>query len=157
MKNILPLCFLLLAVLSGQSQSVLGSVGGEGQAGGMQVSYTAGEAFVTTLANDSTVLTQGFHQPPLVVTAIAEGFLPGTVLAFPNPTPGLLNVRLTDVPLEHITITLCDQAGRQMLTAQAAADLWQTDLTHWAGGYYLLRVTDTQTNQSNSFKIFKSN
>lgn len=157
MKNIISLCFLLLLAWQGKSQNVFGSVGGEGQAGSMNVQYTVGETSVTTVENDSTLLTQGFHQPNLTVTALEAAFLPGTLTVFPNPTAGVINVQFADIPLENIVIVLFDLAGKQLLTAQANADRWQADLSDWAGGYYLLRVTDTVTKQSNSFKIFKSN
>ncbi len=123
----------------------------------MHLSYTAGEAVISTVENDSTVLTQGFHQPNYVVTALEYTFLPGAVSVFPNPTSALLNVRLAGLPMENVTITLFDPAGRLMLTAKMDADLWQTNLADWPGGCYWLRVSDAKTRQSGSFKIFKSN
>ncbi len=156
MKNILFLsCFLL--IMQGQAQSVLGSAGSEGMTGPMHVQYTIGEALITTMENDSTMLSQGFHQPALVVTALEDNFLPGTVTVFPNPTDALLNVRLAGIRLENITIALFDLTGRLLLTSSVGAELWQTNLADLPGGYYLLTVTDTRANQSNSFKIFKAN
>ena len=156
LSRVLPI-LLLLSAFNSKAQSVTGSLGSDGSVGTMTISYTAGEAFVTTLDNGSIVLTQGFHQPSLVITAIRESFLPGSISVFPNPTAAVLNVRLEDLDLENITISLFDQAGRNILATSVDVKIWQTDLSNLPGGYYLLRVTDLKNDQSNSFKIFKSN
>ncbi|MFN0034268.1 MAG: T9SS type A sorting domain-containing protein [Saprospiraceae bacterium] len=155
-RSLMPLLLLLLAG-SAQSQSVIGSLGGEGNVGSMNLQYTAGEAFVTTIEDNGSALTQGFHQPCLVVTSVEETFLPGAVTVFPNPTAAIVNVRFADIKLENLRISLFDAAGKSILTSSVHAELWQTDLSGLAGGYYLLKVTDLETHQSNSFKIFKSN
>ena len=155
-RKVLPLLLLFLA-FSGSAQSVIGSLGGEGNVGSMNLNYTAGEAVISTVENNSTALTQGFHQPYFVITAIEETFLPRAVMVFPNPTAAILNVQFEGVKLENIRISLFDPAGRSMLTSTVNANIWQTELSGLAGGYYLLTVTDTETKQFNSFKIFKSN
>ena len=154
--NMMPLLLLLLS-FSAHSQSVMGSLGVAGNAGKMNINYTVGEAFVTTIENDGDALTQGFHQPYLVVTVVEETFLQGKVMVFPNPTAALLNVKFADIKLENLRISLFDPAGKSILTSTVNADIWQTDLSGLAGGYYLLMVTDREKNQTNSFKIFKSN
>jgi hypothetical protein len=44
---------------------------GSGQGGGIKLNYTIGETFVTTLRSGNTVLTQGFHQPEIVLCPTA--------------------------------------------------------------------------------------
>ena len=91
----------------------------------------------------------------MVVSAIQETFLPGTVRVFPNPTSSNLQVQLEGVELENITISLWDVLGRSIVIAKADAAIWQTDLSGLASGYYLLTVADLKNHQSNSFKILK--
>ncbi len=156
MKHLIPLSLLLFIAHEGKSQYVIGSIGGEGNAGSMNISYTVGEAAITTIENDGTILTQGFHQPSYeVVSAIQETFLPGAIRVFPNPTSSNLQVQLEGVELENITISLRDVLGRSILTSKTDAAIWQTDLSGLASGYYLLTVADLKNHQSNSFKILK--
>lgn len=155
-RKVLPLLLFLLP-FSSKAQSVIGSFGGEGNVGNMQINYTAGEAFVTTIEKDGSAITQGFHQPNLVVTAVEETFLPGRVMIFPNPTAAILNIQFADIKLENILVSLFDLAGKNLLTSSVDANTWQTNLSKLPGGYYLLTVTDLENHQINSFKLLKSN
>ena len=157
MKQLFSFFFLLFIALFGKSQSVIGSVGGGGTVGTMTISYTVGEAVVSTIENANIRLNQGFHQARYVVTATKETFPAGTVTVSPNPTSSVLQVQLVGVDLKNITITLSDVLGRILITSKVTNTTWQTDLSDLATGYYLLTVEDTKAQKSNSFKIFKSN
>lgn len=156
--KIITLSLLLCSfAFGGKSQSVIGSVGGGGTVGAVNLNYTVGEAVVSTIKNNSITLNQGFHQPRYVVTAIAETFPEGAVKVFPNPTSAILEVQLKDIDLENITISLTDVAGRKINASKVRTANWQTDISGLADGFYLLKVEDLKNHKSNSFKILKSN
>lgn len=157
MKHFILLCCLLFLAQESTAQNVTATTGGEGKAGGTTLAYTVGEVVVVTVHNGSTVLTQGFHQPQFVTTAIKETFLPGTVEVFPNPTDALVQVRFKEISPENIVVALHDAAGRTIATAKMGSHIWQADLSAVATGCYWLTVTDTKTKQSNLFKIIKIN
>jgi hypothetical protein len=157
MKNLISLCFLLVLIFQGKAQSVIGTTGGEGNAGSMIIYYTVGESATTTISNDSTTLSQGFHQPYLFTTAIEETFLPGEVTVFPNPTASILNVQFDGVDLRNLSVSLHDFGGKSISYSAVTSATWQIDLSDLSGGIYLLTVTDAENNKLNSFKIFKSN
>jgi Secretion system C-terminal sorting domain len=157
MKQLLMLFFLLLIAHLAQAQSVISSVGGGGTVGTMTISYTVGEAVISTIENANTRLNQGFHQARYVVTALKETFPAGAITVSPNPTSSILQVQLTGVDLNDIKITLSDVLGQQIKTSKVTTTTWQTDLSNLATGYYLLTVEDIKSHKSNSFKIFKSN
>lgn len=157
MKQLFSFSFLLFIAFVGKSQSVISSVGGGGTVGTMTISYTVGEAVVSTIENANIRLNQGFHQARYVVTALKETFPAGAVVVSPNPTSSILQVQLVGVDLNNITITLSDVLGRSLITSKVTNTTWQTDLSDWATGYYLLTVEDIKTQKSNSFKILKSN
>jgi Secretion system C-terminal sorting domain len=157
MKQLFSLLLLCLIAQLAQSQSVIGSVGGGGTVGTMTISYTVGEAVISTVENANTRLNQGFHQARYVVTALKETFPAGTVTVSPNPTSSILQVQLMGIAFDNIIISLTDVVGRSIITAKVTHTTWQTDLSDLANGYYLLIVEDTKTHTSNSFKIFKSN
>jgi hypothetical protein len=157
MKNSISLCFLFVLIFQGKAQSVIGTTGGEGTVGTMNIYYTVGETAMTTISNDSTTLSQGFHQPYLFTTAIEETFLPGEVTVFPNPTASILNVQFDGIELRNLSVSLHDFAGRSISYSAVTNANWQIDLSDLSGGIYLLTVTDIENNKLNSFKIFKSN
>lgn len=157
MKNAISLCFLFLFALTSKSQSVIGSTGGKGSVGTMNIYYTVGETAITTITNDSTTLSQGFHQPYLFTTALEETFLPGEVTVFPNPTASILQIQFEGIKLQNLSISLHDFAGRSLSHSEVRNTTWQIDLSDLPGGIYLLTVIDVENNKMNSFKIFKSN
>ena len=157
-NTILVLLTLLCITFQSQAQSVMATTSGEGMVGSTQISYTVGESFVTTIANDSTLVTQGFHQPYYyTVTAMEESLPSGTVTVFPNPTSSVLNVQFEDTHLEKYSLSLYDLSGRRILSEKIKTGLWQTDLFNLSNSLYILTVTDLKNNKTNSFKIFKSN
>ena len=87
MKYYLVFTFFIISHLS-YSQEVISSAGKTSEAGGMILSWTIGEGVISTLGNDDTEITQGFHQP-LIVDVIPTSLEKGLLLeikAFPNPT-----------------------------------------------------------------------
>lgn len=157
MKNLILIVFLLSTAIESKSQFVIGSTGGEGNAGNMNINYTVGESAVTTITNDSTTLTQGFHQPYFVITGIEETFLPGEVNVYPNPTKSILYVQFKDNDLSNLNISIHDYAGREISNAIVSNSVWETDLSSLPDGFYIVTVTDIKISKRNSYKIFKSN
>jgi hypothetical protein len=157
MNNLLLIALLIFISTESKSQSVIGSTGGEGNVGNMNINYTVGEAATITITNDSTTLTQGFHQPTYVITAIAESFLPGAVTVYPNPTKSILQIQFEGIDLTNLSISLHDSTGRGISKSIVGTSIWQTDLSQLTNGMYILTVTDTNNNKINSYKIFKTN
>ena len=71
MKKTSFVLLLSITIIQGLAQTltprVICSGYGSGQGGGIKLNYTIGETFVTTLRSGNTVLTQGFHQPEVVL------------------------------------------------------------------------------------------
>ena len=149
--------FILLADIEGNAQNVTATSGGSGTVGTMTVNYTIGEAFVATYQNGGSILTQGFHQPYYTVVAVEENFPLGTLKIFPNPTTSILQVQFELPNFDDINVSLLDMTGKIIVTSKVNSDIWQTDLSGLANGYYLLSVSDFNNSKSSSFKIFKSN
>ena len=157
MKYSILLLFLLGTTLIGKAQSAISSAGGSGTIGGINISYTVGEAFIATLEGSNTRISQGFHQPRYTVTAIKETFLAGQIKVFPSLTTSLLQVELKDVKLENMEFALFDMMGKCLLKTKIDSFNWQTDMSYLPNGYYIFTVSDKTNTKSNSFKIVKSN
>lgn len=104
MKAIQFICFLfsagiptLLATQITAPQQVIASSGLHGVLGNHgQISYTVGEAVVTIVTGNETILSQGFYQTRLVVTP-SKGPVPNAGLkVFPNPTSFSVTIESQD-------------------------------------------------------------
>ncbi|MFA6260574.1 MAG: gliding motility-associated C-terminal domain-containing protein [Bacteroidia bacterium] len=56
------------------SRAVISSAGATANAPGMSMDWTIGEVIVETAAGTNHMLTQGFHQPDLLVIPVVKGF-----------------------------------------------------------------------------------
>ena len=156
--SILFLFFLMLvATHIGKTQSAISSAGGNGTIGGINISYTLGEAFIATLESSNTRISQGIHQPRYTVTAIKETLSADQIKVSPNLTASFLQVELKDVKLENMEFALFDMMGKCLLISKIDSYNWQTDMSYLPNGYYIFTVSDKANAKSNSFKILKSN
>lgn len=113
------------------------------------VSYTLGELAIGSYLVNDQMLTEGFHQPILSTT---PAFYPAgfdfEMKVFPNPTPGLLNVKIKDLPRDiFLQLELINLLGvtQQTFSSMASGD-YELDLRQLPAGMYLLRGTvDSQT------------
>ncbi len=110
------------------------------------ITYTIGEPVFATVAGSANVLTQGFEQPWSDVStsvAFAPEEAPG-ITVFPNPTRHLLHVVFTGERTGD-RYELLDAAGRLLQSGQLSAQDDLLDMTPFAAGQYLLRVSGIDT------------
>ena len=120
-------------------RQVIGSVGGS-FSGAFQVDWTVGETVIQTASGGSSILTQGFHQPPDLPNAVKPIAAMQGISAFPNPTGGMLNLTsLTSTGDASVFIT--DMSGKAVnkLIWNTASPA-QIDLGHCAPGVYNIQV-----------------
>lgn len=164
MKLLFLLLFSLLisSALAGQTvdRQVIAAAGQEGAGAGAQISWTAGEVVTSTLTTGTNVLSQGFHQTNLVVTALDEPAPlndPTEITVFPNPVRDQLNVRIENAsgPLK---VTVFDVQGKLLIDESAALTngTYTYDFSAFAVGTYYLRAHNASGKQTQSFKIAKT-
>ena len=143
----LLLTALFLTAVAADAQTVtptvVASAGGSNTAGGITLSWTLGELAVTTLQAGDLYITQGFHQPPLGTTSVAEeNSLQGVLATHPNPVSSYLSVRLPEASGAG-SFTLVDLLGRTVSTAAPAPgeSLLTLDLEGVAAGTYVARYS----------------
>lgn len=163
MKYLILSLWLLstMAVARGQtiSPDVIASSGNEGTAGQTTVQWTLGEAAINSLSTNSLMITQGFHQPSYLLTAVAPGaFQPEIAISVgPNPARDAINLYGLDSPdLRDVTVQLIDLHGRilQRWQLPATARPARLGLEGIADGAYFLRIL-SGTQFHSSFKIQK--
>ena len=79
--------------------------------GTSQLDWTMGEPVTATLTAGSDILTQGFHQPDLLITNIRASSEDASLKVYPNPTVHSVNVQLDKISKE-CTIELMSADGK---------------------------------------------
>jgi hypothetical protein len=125
-----------------KAQQVVSSGGGQGAGSGVRISWTIGEPVISTLRSGSLILTQGFHQTRLSLTAIEEIPVPGLKLSvFPNPTAEFINLKIEEGDFALFQYTLLDINGKSLKTNKLKEASTRVDMGKLAAGIYLLRIS----------------
>ncbi|MFN4122228.1 MAG: T9SS type A sorting domain-containing protein [Flavobacteriales bacterium] len=144
------------------SPEVIASQGGNFQNAEMEVSYTVGEmAAITTISNNSFILTQGFHQPDKFVSVrIDEIATDMNIIAFPNPASSVLNVQI-NLDRRHAFKAECfDLSGRLVnepiqINHASGEQTYQFNIAGLAPGVYFLRFSSPNFKQIQTINFTK--
>ena len=156
MKQIFLLVVVILLTASANltAQEVVAANGGSATIASSQVSWTIGELVIETVGTSPNILTQGFHQTLLIITAINELEALGIeIKVYPNPTQDFVNIRfneLTDSP----AYLLFDLTGKLIKRDKITSTNVKLNMTNYAGGTYILKLTNGKQ-PLQSFKIVK--
>lgn len=148
MKYIIILLAISASILlKAQSveQEVLGCTGGSGGNNDMQIDFTLGEPFVTTVSTAGLIVTQGFHQSEVKLVGIktSAGY-EWEVSCYPNPTSNRLTLEIEGEMLGSIQLRVLDTQGR--IVAHELVEKGSKDIHHdiqvaqLAAGPYFLHV-----------------
>ena len=150
---LLAVFFSSTTIAQSISPDVIATAGTTFTDGTSQLDWTLGETTTATFNSGSDMLTQGFHQPELLVTNV-DNIDNTSVSVFPNPTLTFLNVQLT--AFENTIIELYSIEGKLLETQVASSTNMQIDMTNYSAGTYLLRV-NTAKGKTSTYKISKTN
>jgi len=142
-----PFLFFVLSIwgLGVHAQETVPAGGGDASGAGGTVSYTVGQVVYTTNNASSGSVAQGIQQPYeiLVVTSAPEaGGFSLTCAAYPNPTAGILNLRIGDFISETMFYSLSDEQGRILKTKKIRDAETPVLLSGYPEAIYFLTVTN---------------
>lgn len=102
------------------------------------------------------MLTQGFHQPNLLATAINNVETDYSLLVYPNPSIDYIQLQFQNLK-NTVTIQLLSSDGKllQSQELKTTAEL-QIDMSKYAAGTYLLSVKDNQA-KVKTYQVVKLN
>lgn len=155
MKKILILPFLLSLTTWLAAQEVISSTGQTQQISGYEISWTLGEPVIETVSKETTVLTQGFHQSNLRLTAMDVfpfSDFEGTV--FPNPTSDFVIVHLGSSTI-HTGLSLYNFSGKLLQQYLITGSETYLNLSGYASGTYILKLHQKDKTPAQSFQIIK--
>lgn len=151
----------LAAQINDLNQQVFASSGDSAEGGGVHLSWTIGEAIVTTEAGGGITLQQGFQQGLDDVSAgwpvrLDEVDLALPVEVYPNPVRN--HVWIETGEAANLTLEVYDLQGR-LLTSQTEfvgpGNRLELSTIDWAEGTYYLGVTSSTHSGRKSFTLIK--
>jgi len=150
---IILILFLACSVVS--AQEVVSSNGDSRSSAGVNVSWTVGETVIETFVSDANMLSQGFHQTKVTITALSEILIPGMeVKVFPNPTQQFITIRFSEY-IEDTRYALYDLRGKLIENKLINAADTEIDLKRYASGQYILKLTNKSQQPIQTIQIIK--
>jgi len=147
---------LLLPLCKGKAQEVISSAGANGTSTSVQLSWTVGEPIIETGSGSTYILTQGFHQSRLTVTAIDPSTFSGVEFnVFPNPTASQVNLVISKGYLRGFQFTLLNSEGKTLLYRRLSNQNEIINLGSYSPGIYLLRIQHPGKPGFQTFSIVK--
>lgn len=160
----LIVCFAV-AVSFAQAQSttptVIATQGDYFTSSSGKISWTLGEIVTETLSTSGNKLTQGFQQPDLRIDNYIHEIDGNVLSVYPNPTFDEVIIDLSKMTAGNYSFSVFNMAGQLMnqgaFTGGTGESINHLSFRNYAGGNYLLVVSNTNNKYQNSIKIFKAN
>jgi hypothetical protein len=163
MKRIIILLLMCWVVNSLPAQNNIPNVqtpcttAGQGTAGNFIISYTIGEMpLVTTEKNNGLVITQGILQPvPFIADTAYECYSQTEVKVYPNPTPGIFNLKLNLLKKGKVKTLLFDATGKLVQTSEFSYitfSIMAYNIQNLSNGVYYLQLFFTEEGNNKAKK-----
>jgi hypothetical protein len=133
---------------------VISNGGGFSTTGGYLLEYSFGEPVIQSFENTNISLTQGFHQPTLIVSGIDKDIL-SDILIYPNPVRNSIKIKLPASYSEDFYYSLFDINGKLLKYGELLKGENAIDMSIYAIGSYILRITGKSSMKEQEAKIIK--
>jgi len=146
--------FSVLGLTGLRAQETIPVTGSNATGIGGSVSYTVGQVFYETAAGTGGSAAQGVQQPYeiYVVTGLkASGDINLVFTAYPNPTPGILTLKIENFTKNNLSYHLYTPEGRLIESRNIIASETAITMNGLVPGDYLLKISD----KKKDLKIFK--
>lgn len=152
------LLLFVIGITSLQAQEAIPATGGNASGAGGSASYTVGQVVYTTNTGTNGSVAQGVQQPfeISVVNGIKEA--KGIILecsAYPNPTKGVLTLKVENYDIKDLTYQLFDITGKLIENKIVQGSLTNITMNNLPASTYLLKIMQGST-EVKTFKIIKN-
>ena len=136
----------------------------QGTAGNMIINYTIGEmVLVQQWQSNGLYISQGIMQPDLFNNFVfLNGFVPGEITVFPNPTPNLLSIQISLLKPGKLSLQLTDALGQIIISDDLTISSFLTqkyDMSRYASATYFLKLryksNDGVQDKKGTYKLVK--
>jgi membrane-bound inhibitor of C-type lysozyme len=134
---------------------VISTSGNSFNSGASQLDWTLGESATATFNAGSDMLTQGFHQPNLIITSISDIQTDYSVNIFPNPSTDLIHLEFKNTKGD-LVIQLFAIDGKLLESRRTeTSSPLEIMMTKYEAGTYILSIKDDQS-KVRSYRIVKT-
>jgi len=161
------LTLLILTILGGTTLRaqmitplILSSAGNSNQTNTMTIEWTLGELSITTISGPTTMITQGFHQPRYVITALDEILETlGKINVYPNPTTDIVYMEMAFDKIISVQVGLTDLNGKLLFKKKYVGQNMHESVSfgNLPNGSYIMNFILEDNNSKQTFKILKTN
>lgn len=133
------------------------STGGVATGIGGTACYSIGQTDYITATASTATITQGLQQPYeiQIMTGIESTEISLTTSIYPNPTSGLVFLKVEKSSIQFMSYTLTDLQGKILSQQKLADEKTNIVMTDLANGTYFITVTKNDKSLK-SFKIIKT-
>ena len=122
-----------------------------------QLSYTLGELLIETATAGQNIITEGFHQPDLLITVVPANDIVISSTIFPNPASQFFNIQIVGGTLA-VELSVFDPQGKLFLQQRVQTDVTeQVDISTWPVGLYFIRINSTTGKLLHTAKLIRTN
>jgi len=146
--------FTTFAIAQTNTLQVIGSAGNTATNGNTQLTWTIGEPIVTAATSTNNILTQGFNQGTLIITAI-EDLKNLNVSIQPNPTSDFAIIKLDDQNISNAQYTLTDINGKVIQQNKIENIQTSVSFQDLANATYFIQVI-TNNQKAKTFNVIKN-
>ena len=147
---------LLVGLNFALSQEVISSASGSYSNFYGKIDFTTGESVIHTFSDGTNYLTQGFHQPQIIISGIKDFSKDFLVTVFPNPVMSELRINLSE-SVDGYQISVLDLNGKNILTQPIKGKENSINVSPFAAGVYVLILKDASGKPLKSYQIHKLN
>ncbi len=135
------LTLIVLCASNVFAQEVVGSAGNSHQVGDMTISWTLGEMVIESFFLDDLILTQGMHQPVLIVTSVEDCIACSYEFAlYPNPAAEYVLLEFNNAEVAAFNYRLINASGHILDFGNIDQSLQRINLSDYKNGYYILSI-----------------
>lgn len=140
-RKILLLLFLLGVFLSrAPAQEAVVSGGGYAAEGTKSISWSLGELAIETLVSEDLILTQGFQQGWVLITAVEEIADPDFhLIIYPNPVSENLMIEVPESQLGGLRFQVFDLSGSLLMSEPLKETFRELSFGTMEPGIYMVR------------------
>jgi len=134
----------LFTTISVHGQQSAVSSGGDATEVTGSISYSVGQVFYTSVADESASVTQGIQQPYLISEQTGKrdiGEIALSYLIYPNPTTDRLVLNFGDIEFAGYVFQLYDINGRVLLSNKIESNVTDIDMSLYSPDIYILNVS----------------
>lgn len=155
MKYFAFLFLIFLCTIRVEAQEVVSSAGNNHQAGDIAISWTLGEVAIASFFSDDLILTQGMHQPVLIVTSVEDCIACSyKFVLYPNPAAEYVMLEFDNTGVAAFNYRLFNASGSILDFGSIDQSGQRIKLSDYKNGYYILSIYE-ENKLVKTFNIIK--